>query len=367
MSRCSPYARAPWLPAACLAIGCTSASTTPAPARPTVTASDHHPTISRSAGTQARRVVTIETALDRFGDQLTEIGIDELSLAQSDGGDSTCRDVAPPYWVVSALTDKGEGASCLVGAKQTACVWFAGHDLGHAEQVLCGDTADHAEIPPWVRGLVAGAVSEWQITLIPAPAPYRALRVRAGEDYHLLVRRGQVWMSSARPVASTDGRDVGPERLLDSTPLTGEPSLALVGSSYAGGSGQGALTTRLSIMAEEEGRLVELVGREVGLLFWAMDPEEREDHPLGAQSLSERPHLELTLAPKIREDGVLVLAVDHDHRPAGLLERFQAEECTPDAEGDPLHLGCPVDRVDALRKDAGVWRVENDRLVRVKR
>jgi hypothetical protein len=298
-----------------------------------------------------------------FARRLSDLAIDELSLADGDS-DQPCRGVAPPFRVVSALSDSGEGVSCLVGAGAATCANFIDHDPAQAERALCGESAEQVDVPPRVRHVAAAARAGWRITPIPAPEGYRALSLRAGEDYFLLVRRGPSWIASPLPVARTDGHEVGPERLLDGRGLTEEASFLLVSSSYRGGSQQGELTTRLLVLSDV---LAERVVRDIGLLVWTIDPEERGQMPDGAQSLRGRPHLEVLLEPSVTGDGALRLDLIREHRPETDRARFERDPCKPGGDGDLLGLACPVHRLDLVAKGAGFWRLDGGALVKNRR
>ena len=300
--------------------------------------------------------------LDRFAARLSALAIAELSASASDA-QAPCRGVSPPFRVVSALSDSGEDVSCLIGkGGQAACVNFIDHDVRHAEQTLCGEGAEQVDVPARVREAAAAADPTWRIAPIPAPEGFRALALRAGDDYRLLVRRGSSWIASPQPVARTDGHEVGPERLLDSRALTEGPSFALVASSYRGGKQQGELTTRILILAADD--LAERSVRDIGILVWTMDPEETAPAPEGAQSFRAGPHLEVLLEPSITGDGALRLDLIREHRPEPDRRRFERAPCTPGGEGDLLGLACPVHRADLIEKDAGFWRFKDGALVR---
>lgn len=300
--------------------------------------------------------------LDRFAARLSALAIAELSASVSEA-DAPCRGVKPPFRIVSALSDSGEDVSCLIGrGGAAACVNFIDHDVKHTEETLCGEGAEQVDVPARVREAAAAADVSWRITPIPAPEGFRALALRAGNDYHLLVRRGSSWIASRLPVARTDGHEVGPERLLDSRALTEGPSFALVASSYRGGDGKGELTTRLLILAADD--LAERTVRDIGLLVWMMDPEEETPAPAGAQSFRAGPHLEVLLEPSITGDGALRLDLIREHRPEPDRQRFERSPCSAGGEGDLLGLACPVHRTSLIEKDSGFWRFKDGALVR---
>ena len=298
--------------------------------------------------------------LDRFATRLSSLAIAEISLAPGDGK-ATCRGVKPPFRVVSALSDSGEDVTCLVGDGAARCVNFVDHETALAEQALCGDGADEVDVPVRLRTAAAAAQPGWRVAPIPAPAGFRALSVQTGDEYFLMVRRGSVWMASRLPVARTDGHAVGPERLLDGRALTDAPSFALVASSYRGGSQQGELTTRLLILSDD---LAERAARDIGLLVWTVDPEEKSAAPEGASSFRSRPHLEVLLEPSITGDGALRLDLIREHRPEPDRSRFERAPCTPGGDGDLLKLACPVHRLDLVERDAGFWRFDGTALVK---
>lgn len=301
-------------------------------------------------------------SIDRFAARLGALAIAELSASASDA-EAPCRGVMPPFRIVSALSDSGEDVSCLVGQGGAAvCVNFVDHDVEQAEQALCGDSAEQVDVPARVKEAAAAAEPGWRIAPVPAPEGYRALGLRSGSDYYLLVRRGASWIASPLPVARTDGHEVGPERLLDSRALTDDPSFVLVASSYRGGKQKGELTTRLLVLAADG--LAERAVRDIGLLVWTDDPEESGQAPGGAQSLRARPHLEVLLEPSITGDGALRLDLIREHRPEPDRHRFERTPCAPGGEGDLLGLACPVHRLDLIEKDAGFWRYEDGGLVR---
>ena len=300
--------------------------------------------------------------LDRFASRLSALAIDEISIAPGDA-EAPCRGVRPPFRVVSALGDGGEGVSCLFGdGDAAACVNFVDHETNRAEQALCSETGEAADVPSRVRQAAAAAAAGWRIAPIPAPEGHRALSLRTGDDYYLLVRRGSEWRASPMPVGRTDGHEVGPERLLDSRSIGEEPTVALVASSYRGGSQQGELTTRLFILSSDG--LTEQAVKDIGLLVWTIDPDERTALPDGAQSLRGRPHLEVLLEPSITGDGAVRLDLIREHRPEPDRSRFEHEPCTPGGAGDVLGLACPVRRLDALEKEAGFWRLHDGALVK---
>ncbi len=315
---------------------------------------------SRPAGSSARGAGA-ERPLDRFARRLSALAIAEMSVSASDA-EAPCRGVMPPFRIVSALSDSGEDVSCLVGAGGSACVNFVDHDVELAEQALCGESAEQVDVPARVRDAAAAAQPGWRIAPIPAPEGIRALSLRAGDDYFVLVRRGTGWIASPLPVARTDGHDVGPERLLDSRALTEDPSFALVSSSYRGGSQQGELTTRLLILAADD--LAERTVRDIGLLVWTIDPEEKTQMPEGAQSLRARPHLEVLLEASVTGDGALRLDLIREHRPEPDRRRFERAPCKAGGDGDLLGLACPVHRLDLIEKEAGFWRFSDGTLAR---
>jgi hypothetical protein len=299
--------------------------------------------------------------LDRFARRLSDLAVDELSLADA-GGDRACHGVTPPFRVVSALSDSGEGVSCLVGDGGVACANFVDHEPGPVVQALCGDSAEQVDVPSRVRQLASAAEPGWRIAPIPAPEGYRALSLRAGHDYYLMVRRGPDWIASPLPVARTDGQEAGPERLLESRALTEEPSFLLISASARGSVQQGELTTRLLVLSDQ---LAERTVRDIGILVWTVDPDERTpDSPPAPRS---GPHLEVRLEPSITGDGVLRLDLLREHRPEPDRQRFEREPCTPSGEGDLLALACPVHRLDLIAKDAGFWRFEDGALVKSRR
>jgi len=298
--------------------------------------------------------------LDRFATSLSTLAIAELSLAPGDGK-APCRGVKPPFRVVSVLSDSGEDVTCLVGAGAARCVNFVDHETTLAEQALCGDGADEVDVPARVRTAAAAARPGWRVAPIPAPTGFRALSVRTGDEYFLMVRRGSVWIASPLPVARTDGHEVGPERLLDSRALTDAPSFALVTSSYRGGDQQGELTTRLLLLSDD---LAERAARDIGLLVWTVDPEEKNAPPEGTSSFRSRPHLEVLLEPSITGDGALRLDLIREHRPEPDRRRFERAPCSSGGEGDLLKLACPVHRLDLVERDAGFWRFDGSALVK---
>jgi hypothetical protein len=300
--------------------------------------------------------------LDRFAARLSALAIAEMSASASDA-DAPCRGVKPPFRVVSALSDSGEDVSCLIGkGAAAACVNFIDHDVQHSEETLCGEGAEQVDVPARVREAAAAADPGWRIAPIPAPVGFRALSLRAGNDYHLLVRRGSTWIASRLPVARTDGHEVGPERLLDSRALTDAPSFALVSSSYRGSDQQGELTTRLLILAADD--LAERTVRDIGLLVWTIDPDEEPPAPAGAQSFRAGPHLEVLLEPSITGDGALRLDLIREHRPEPDRQRFERAPCNAGGEGDLLGLACPVHRTSLIEKASGFWRFKDGALVR---
>ncbi|HEU5056720.1 MAG TPA: hypothetical protein VFU21_09340 [Kofleriaceae bacterium] len=300
--------------------------------------------------------------LDRFAARLSALAIAELSARASDA-EAPCRGVMPPFRVLSALSDSGEDVSCLVGqGGEAVCVNFVDHDVELAEQALCGESGEQVDVPARVREAAAAADPAWRVAPIPAPEGVRALSLRAGNDYHLLVRRGSSWIASPLPVARTDGHAVGPERLLDSRALTENPSFALISSSLRGSAQTGELTTRLLILGGED--LAERTVRDIGLLVWTTDPDEKTQTAQGAPSFRAGPHLEVLLEPSITGDGALRLDLIREHRPEPDRRRFERPPCTPGGEGDLLGLACPVHRVDLIEKDAGFWRFKDGSLVR---
>jgi hypothetical protein len=300
--------------------------------------------------------------LDRFAARLNALAIAELSASASDA-EAPCRGVKPPFRVVSALSDSGEDVSCLVGkGGAAACVNFVDHDALHTEKTLCGEGAEQVDVPARVREAAAAADAGWRIAPIPAPDGFRALSLRAGNDYHLLVRRGSSWIASRLPVARTDGHEVGPERLLDSRALTDGPSFALVASSYRGDDQQGEVTTRLLILAADD--LAERTVRDIGLLVWTMDPDEETPAPAGPQSFRAGPHIEVLLEPSITGDGALRLDLIREHRPEPDRQRFERSPCSAGGDGDLLGLACPVHRTSLIEKDSGFWRFKDGALVR---
>ena len=314
---------------------------------------------SRPAGSGGRGAGPVRS-LDRFASRLSALAIAELSVSASDA-EAPCRGVMPPFRIVSALSDSGEDVSCLIGAGGSACIDFVDHDVELAEQALCGDGAEQVDVPRRVRDAAAAAEPGWRIAPIPAPEGIRALGLRAGSDYYLLVRRGSAWITSPLPVARSEGQEGGPERLLDSRALTDDSSFALVSSSYRGGKEQGELATRLLVLAADD--LAERTVRDIGLLVWTMDPEETEGSD-GAPSLRARPHLEVLLEPSITGDGALRLDLIREHRPEPDRRRFERAPCTAGGDGDLLGLACPVHRLDLIEKDSGFWRFKDGALAR---
>lgn len=343
-----------WLLVLAVSAGCSSAPAPTSAARaPGGSWLASRPIADQRGGGPAR-------PLDRFAAKLSSLQIAELSLAPSDA-EAPCRGVTPPFRVVSALSDSGEDVSCLMGAGVVRCVNFVDHETELAEQALCGSTAEEVDVPARVRAAAAAAQASWRIAPIPAPEGHRALSLRAGDDYFIMVRRGSEWIASPLPVARTDGHEVGPERLLDSRALTDGPSFALVASSYRGGSQKGELTTRLLVLSDG---LAERAVRDIGLLVWTIDPEERAAMPAGASSFRGRPHLEVLLEPSITGDGALRLDLIREHRPEPDRRRFERAPCTPGGDGDLLGLACPVRRLDLVEKDAGFWRFDGTALVK---
>lgn len=349
-----PVSRVPsWLFALSLAGACSSApARTPAARAPGGGWIESRP-VATERGGPAR-------PLDRFARRLSSVGIAELSLAPSNA-EASCRGVKPPFRIVSALSDSGEDVTCAVGGGAARCVNFVDHATEQAEQAVCGDAAEQVDVPARVRTAVAAAQPGWRVTPIPAPDGFRALSVRTGDEYYLMVRRGTVWTASPLPVARTDGHEVGPERLLDSRALTDAPSFALVASSYKGGAQQGELTTRLLVLSDE---LAERAVRDIGLLVWTLDPEEKGAMPAEASSFRGRPHLEVLLEPSITGDGALRLDLIREHRPEPDRLRFERAPCKPRGDGDLLGLACPVHRLELIEKDAGFWRFDGAALVK---
>ncbi len=337
------------------AAGCASAPAAQTPAR---RAGDgwiaSHPTAGAPPASASR-------PLDRFARRLSDLAVDELSLADA-GGDKACRGVTPPFRVLSALSDSGEGVSCLFGAAGVACGNFVDHEPGPVVRAMCGDGAEQVDVPSRARQLAAATQPGWRIAPIPAPEGYRALSLRAGHDYFLLVRRGSDWIASPLPVARTDGLEVGPERLLDGRALTEEPSFLLVSASARGGAQQGEETTRLLVLSAE---LAERTVRDIGLLVWTIDPDERSGD--AAPAPRSGPHLEISLEPSITGDGVLRLELLREHRPEPDRQRFEREPCTPAGEGDLLGMACPVHRIDLIARDAGFWHFDDGALTRSRR
>jgi len=302
---------------------------------------------------------TPSRALDRFARRLSDLAIDELSLADA-SGDRPCSGVTPPFRVLSALSDSGEGVSCLVGERSVACGNFVDHEPAPVVQAMCGDGAEQVDVPSRVRQVAGAAEPGWRIAPIPAPEGYRALSLRAGHDYFVLVRRGKDWIASPLPVARTDGLEVGPERLLDGRALTEDASFLLVSASARGNAQQGEETTRLLVLSAE---LAERSVRDIGLLVWTVDPDERTG---GAAAPRSGPHLEVLLEPSITGDGALRLELLREHRPEPDRERFENGPCTPSGEGDLLGMACPVHRIDLIAKDAGFWKFEGGQLARLR-
>lgn len=338
-----------------LAASCASAPAAPPAARP----ADRWIASRPASGAQP---ATATRPLDRFARRLSDLAIDELSLAEA-GGDKPCRGVKPPFRVLSALSDSGEGVSCILGDGGASCANFIDHEPAPVVQAMCDDSAEQVDVPSRVRAIGAAAEPGWRIAPIPAPEGYRALSLRAGHDYFLLVRRGPDWIASPLPVARTDGRsEAGPERLLDGRALTEDASFLLVAASHRGGVQQGELTTRLLILSDQ---LAERAVRDIGLLVWTIDADERTpDSPPAPRA---GPHLEVQLEPTITGDGALRLELLREHRPEPDRQRFEREPCTRGGEGDLLGMACPVHRLDQLQKAAGFWKFEGGALVKSRR
>jgi hypothetical protein len=317
------------------------------------------PASERSANAEADDE---RAAIDELAALLSDADLVELALDLDER--VGCHGLPPPLLVVTARDAAGRGTSCVAGAvpdADVACAAYAGLDPERAADAVCAATASPA--PDWVKRLRELAVRgghDWRIAPVPGMARLPALSLRVDvNEYHLLARLGRAWLASAEPVAWSDGIGVGPARLLD---LGGSqaPWVAVVTSSYFGGSEGGAHTTHLAVLSFEGDALVERDRRAIAELVWHLAAEERPRYPRGAFSLDARPHLEVALEPVVLAPDAVELVARRVHLPRRLLPRFEEPGCVEDGD-----LECPVTRLRALARDAGRWRVGPAGIVRL--
>jgi hypothetical protein len=173
--------------------------------------------------------------------------------------------------------------------------------------------------------------------------------VVTGETTQVMARIDGSWFTTTEKLGPFD-RPPTIRRGFDASVLVKKPAIALVVESYDGGSMMGTAIDELVILCASNEVLRVCGTMEIGRLEWMLDSEHRRKYRDGAHSLRKRPHIEVLLEPTLVAPGMLRLAVKRNSTlalPEGTWERET------------------LARMDALRRSAGLYRVVDEKLVRV--
>lgn len=173
--------------------------------------------------------------------------------------------------------------------------------------------------------------------------------VLRSESTHVAARFHGRWFVSTEPIGLHSSAPTI-RRAFDASLLAKQPAIALVVESRDGGSGMGFAVDQLVILCARDEQLRTCGEIEIGHLVWALDGEHRRKYPGAATSLRKRPHVEVELEPKLVAPDMLRLTLKRSSTLA-----------PPEGAWDRETLAT----MDALRKSAGLYRIVDDRLVRV--
>lgn len=264
---------------------------------------------------------------------------------------------------LALVQQRGAAQLCALGNRPAQCAPARGKPAKQ-RQALCAAVRAGAATPlaaPLEAALAPLLQAGWQAQtrLARGAAPVLELRDLEGE-VHAMVGGGG-WRRVIEPVALVEGGG-GMDQLWPAPGLGHGASHVAVATSSMGGSESGEQTTWLFVLCEQ-GPALRICGRKIiGRLVWAFGPGERARSRGGARSLAARPHLAVTLAPKL-EGAELRLARAESTLPAKLRSRFSppVDECPDGAKA------CgPWAELTALREEAGAWRFDGSQLVRAK-
>ena len=301
---------------------------------------------------------------------LTEAQVSSLALGPLEEG---CPEL-PAQASLVALSLPGGAQACAVGQGRKVCV-PAVRDPDKQRQALCaaagaaGAAAPASWSPTLEQALAPLLRTGWQVRSLAASGQVALAAYDPGGAVNLLVRDGARWQAlrEALPPAEAHDPHAGPRAVLPAAGLGHGARYAVVTDEYEGGSESGWQTTWLLVLCDSGGSALTLCARKaIGALVWSLGPGERARKARGAASLTGRPHLEVSLAPRLDATATVQLKLIRRTLPAKLRARFQLTppECEP--SGDQLAPGgCdPWSALGALRADAGRWRFDGQALLR---
>jgi hypothetical protein len=195
-------------------------------------------------------------------------------------------------------------------------------------------------------GTASARASSWADV---EPIPGADALVVEGESTHVVARIGGQWFVSTEPLGIYENTPTI-HRAFDASLLAKQPAIALVVESRDGGSEMGSAIDQLVILCASNEVLRPCGEIEIGHLEWVLGAEHRRAYPGGATSLRKRPHVEVELEPKLVAPDMLRLTVKRNSTLA-----------PPEGTWDRETLAT----MDGLRKSAGLYRIVDDRLVRV--
>lgn len=311
-------------------------------------------------------------ALQALAAALTQAQVGILGVAPLEAG---CAELPAQATRVS-LSLPAAGLDCALGQDLHVCV-PAIRDPDKQRKALCAAarSASPAQAAGWPAALEPALAplwrTGWQVRPLAADGATPALVVHAPTGAaSLLVRDGVTWqvLRDELPPAEPQDEHAGLRAVLAAAGLGHDARYLVVTDEYEGGSERGWQTRWLLVLCGGGGTaLTVCASKAIGALVWSLGPGERARHPRGGASLTGRPHLEVSLTPRLGPgDEILRLELTRRTLPAKLRARFRLPppECEP--SGDPLAPGgCdPWSALDALRADAGRWRFDGQALLR---
>lgn len=275
--------------------------------------------------------------------------------------------------MIAARPSDGRAIKCLATDDQTRCAaWAKGDDaqmkrergrlravhITHPAESLCNSDPRPTVPPPaWLAEVISAARAG--VTVTPFTEGGGLIVYASDPDYtkryHVALRRQSRWSLALLHTQIGFGGLTGPTRQLDTTRLTGRPSIGVISTWDEGGSQMGRQRTWLTIYAHTPDALRPIGELPLGHFRWWASPEQRGAAPPGAaHDLDLRAHDEVRLSLSL-DRGALTLTDETPKLCAEVREETRA--------GDDRAF--EVRDLAEVCRAAGRWRLGDDGFVRV--